>query len=740
MDYKKKSTKQVSSYFLIEEIGKGASAKVYLSVDERKDELVAIKTIPVENLKKDNGLINLKRELQILHKLKHDNIVKIKDFQSTKRNNYVVMEYCNGGNLFEYKRFYEKVTKSTLNEFFIQKIIRQITDGLQYMHSQNIVHRDIKLENILLNFNKYPNYAIKGNMPPKVRYEDVTLNDSFTIKIADLGYSKELNESMGSTILGTPMHMSPDIIGNYVGTETKKYNTSVDLWSLGTITYQLLTGKYPFIGKGHEEIFKHVMEGKYSLPSSLTVSVELITFINGLLQFYPEKRLNWEQIKSHPFLTKNIENFNYIELKGLEENDKKVIEMNAKDCDNLLWVLFKSKGLNMNLDKLNMNEIKNKQMKQNIKENVVNNEEIKKAIEAEKKKIEEEKKRLLKEKKEAEKLKKEAEELKKEVNLIQQKNEKEKEKINEEEKKRKELEEKLKKEGELNKQKEEEKKKQIDDYKKKIKEVEKTKKQNDQKLKEAEKLLKNAEKMKKEAENQMNNLNKQKQLEEKSRKEEEEKLKSKEKELLQEKNKFEKEIEKIKNEQKKKEENYKEEKNKLSKQIEEMNKLKSDLEKEVDKNKEVENELQKKEYAIKEFKDKLKKLTDEKDKEIERYENEKKELEMLQDKVKYKVENLKLNLLEQNDGNNKEGENNDNDLGLENCNLKIEDSKINEENKKEEEKNDIDDWIILGEGEDTVSVNLNDNKYQQDVLDEYEIIDIYDEKDEKVETSKKVEV
>ena len=740
MDYKKKSTKQVSSYFLIEEIGKGASAKVYLSVDERKDELVAIKTIPVENLKKDNGLINLKRELQILHKLKHDNIVKIKDFQSTKRNNYVVMEYCNGGNLFEYKRFYEKVTKSTLNEFFIQKIIRQITDGLQYMHSQNIVHRDIKLENILLNFNKYPNYAIKGNMPPKVRYEDVTLNDSFTIKIADLGYSKELNESMGSTILGTPMHMSPDIIGNYVGTETKKYNTSVDLWSLGTITYQLLTGKYPFIGKGHEEIFKHVMEGKYSLPSSLTVSVELITFINGLLQFYPEKRLNWEQIKSHPFLTKNIENFNYIELKGLEENDKKVIEMNAKDCDNLLWVLFKSKGLNMNLDKLNMNEIKNKQMKQNIKENVVNNEEIKKAIEAEKKKIEEEKKRLLKEKKEAEKLKKEAEELKKEVNLIQQKNEKEKEKINEEEKKRKELEEKLKKEGELNKQKEEEIKKQIDDYKKKIKEVEKTKKQNDQKLKEAEKLLKNAEKMKKEAENQMNNLNKQKQLEEKSRKEEEEKLKSKEKELLQEKNKFEKEIEKIKNEQKKKEENYKEEKNKLSKQIEEMNKLKSDLEKEVDKNKEVENELQKKEYAIKEFKDKLKKLTDEKDKEIERYENEKKELEMLQDKVKYKVENLKLNLLEQNYGNNKEGENNDNDLGLENCNLKIEDSKINEENKKEEEKNDIDDWIILGEGEDTVSVNLNDNKYQQDVLDEYEIIDIYDEKDEKVETSKKVEV
>ena len=413
MNYKKNSKKQVASYYLMEQIGRGASATVFLSVDERKDELVAIKSIPIENLKKDNGLINLRRELTNLHKLQHENIIKIKDFQSTKRNNYIVMEYCNGGNLSEYKAFYEKRTKTTLNEFFIQKIMRQITDGLQYMHSQNIVHRDIKLDNILINFNKFKNYAIKGNMPPKVKYEDVTLNDSFTLKIADLGYSKELeDQSMGSTILGTPINMSPDIIQNYEGKETKKYNTSVDLWSLGTITYQLLTGKPPFIGKNYEEIFKHIMEGKYSLPSSMKVSVEIITFINGLLQYYPEKRLNWEQIKNHPFLTKNIQNFTYIELNSLKENDKKDIEMNSKDCDNLLWILFKGKGLNMNIDKLNTKDVKKEQMKKNIKENVVNNEEIKKAIEAEKKKIEEEKKRLLKEKEEAEKLKKEAEEIK----------------------------------------------------------------------------------------------------------------------------------------------------------------------------------------------------------------------------------------------------------------------------------------------------------------------------------------
>ena len=732
MDYKKTSKKQVGHYFLMKEIGKGASATVFLSVDERKDELVAVKAIPMENLKKDNGTINLQRELKILHKLKHENIVKIKDFQTTKRNNYVVIEYCNGGSLGDYKKYYEKTHKTTLNEFFIQKIMRQITDGLEYMHSQDIVHRDIKLDNILLNFNKFSNYAIKGVLPPEIKYENISLYDSFTIKIADLGYSKELSASnMGSTILGTPMNMSPDIIQNYVGTETKQYNTSVDLWSLGTITYQLLTGKPPFIGKNYKEVFNHIMEGKYSLPSSLKVSIELITFINGLLQFYPEKRLNWGQIKSHPFLTKNIDSFTYIQLDGLKEKDKKEIEMNSKDCDNLLWVLFKGKGLNLNLDKINMNEIKNQQMKKNLKENVVSNEEIKKAIEAEKKKMEEEKRRLLKEKEEAEKLKKEAEDLKKEVNIIQEKNKKEKEKLDQEDKKRKDLEEKLKKDGELNKQKEEEIKKQIDDYKNKIKEVEKTKIENDAKLKQAEKLLKNAEKLKKDAENQMNNLNKQKELEEKNRKEEEEKLK---KELLEEKKKYEQEIEKIKGDQKKKEETYQTEKEKLSKQIEEMNKLKSDLEKEVNKNKEVENELQKKEYAIKEYKDKINKLKEDKDNEIKKYEDEKKELELLQDKVKFKAENLKLNLLED-DKDEEIKENNDNGLDQENGNLKIEDSKINEEDKKDE----FDDWVFYN-GEDVVSVNLEDNKYQDDILDEYEIIESFDEKNDKVETSKKIEV
>ena len=762
MEYKKLAKKNIKYYHLIEQIGKGATGKVWLAVDERKNELLAIKAIPNEYLKKEEGKTRIKSELENLHKLKHKNIIQIRGYEATKNNTYIALEYCNGGNLHEYQKFYQKTTKTTLNELYIQKIMKQITAGLEFMHLNKIIHRDIKLENILINFDKYPNLAIKGKLPPKVKYENISLSDSFTIKIADLGFSKNIEASnITATVLGTPINMSPDIVNNYVSDETKSYNTSVDLWSLGAITYELLTGKQAFSGSQFQEVFKQIMEGKYTLPSSMVVSVEIISFINGLLQFYPEKRLNWEQIKTHPFLTKSTENFTYIELKSIAEGDKKNIELNSKNCDNLLWILFKGK-LNLGLDKLNMKEIKGKDLKQSIMDNTVNNEEIKKAIEKEKKKIKEEAIRLEKEKLEAENLKKEAEKIKNEVNLIKQKNEEREKKLKDEELKRKEMEEKLKKEGELNQQKEQEIQKQMNEYQKQLQLLEKEKNENDQKLKNAEKLLKNAEKLKRDTENQIKTLEKNKEEEAKKRKEEEEKMKQKEKELIEEKNKFDKEIQKIKNEQNKKNENFEQEKNKMLKQIEEINKAKNDLEKEVNKNKnkEIENELQKKEYAIKAYKDKIKNMTDAKDLEIQKYEEERKQLELLQDKIKMQVENLKdslsadINKESENQNEKKEEDQKDNIIneGKKEEEDKTDNLKINEQKVEIEQKDEDDsfddfkkDWVIY-DNEEAQSVNLsdkdekNENIDDNDFLKDYEIIESFNDKDEKEAISKKIEI
>ena len=212
----KKAIKKVDNYRLMKIIGKGASADVYLSIDDKKKQLVAVKCMPKAKLNPERGEINLRRELEILHKMKHPNIVAIKNYFENSNNHYVVLEYCNGGDLFSYSKKYIAENKHPLNEVYIQKILQQLAPAMEYMHSNNIIHRDIKLQNILLNFNNVPNIPKNGGLPPEIEFKDMSLNKSFSVKIADLGYAKDLvKDNAGSTILGSPMYMSPDIVEKY---------------------------------------------------------------------------------------------------------------------------------------------------------------------------------------------------------------------------------------------------------------------------------------------------------------------------------------------------------------------------------------------------------------------------------------------------------------------------------------------------------------------------------------------
>ena len=116
----------------------------------------------------------------------------------------------------------------------------------------------------------------------------------------------------------------------------------------------------PFNGSDTKDLFTQIEKGVYTLPKKLKASIEIISFINGLLQYYPEKRLNWEQIKQHPFLTKNVEDFNYINLELYSDGEKNQVEINSKDSnsDNLLWIFFKCKELeNLKMDKINQKEM-----------------------------------------------------------------------------------------------------------------------------------------------------------------------------------------------------------------------------------------------------------------------------------------------------------------------------------------------------------------------------------------------
>ena len=711
---KKKPIKKVGQYECMEVVGRGNYAQVYLSIDTKNKQLVAIKCIPKSKIDKEDQ-VNLNRELEILHRMKHPNIVGIKNHIENKNNHYIVLEYCNGSNLENYLKQYKTNNNHPLNELYIQKIMQQIAPALEYMHSNNIIHRDIKLQNILINFNSYPNITKDGLLPPKLKFNDMSLNKSFSIKIADLGFAKDLvKDSEGSTILGSPLYMSPDIVLKHIDNNNKKYNTAVDLWSLGIITYELLTGSTPFLGTNADEVFNSIKKGVYTLPKKLRPSIEIISFINGLLQYYPEKRLNWKQINSHPFLINNVNEFTYIDLEMVNEDDKGKIEINSKDSDNLLWVFFKSKNLNISIDKLNQKEAKKPEIKKEIDKNKVINEEVQKALEKERIELEKEKQKIKEMKEQAEQEKKKAEQEK-----INRK--KEQEKLVNEEKDIKNMKEKLIKESEKNKTNSEEHNKKLKELELQLEKIKKDKNNVDDKLKDIEQKITETEKLKKYTEKQINLMNK----DDADDKNNEQHKKDLDK-LIEEKTAMEKEMKKLKENQKLKEDGYKKENDNLQKKMKEISDQKQNLEKEVHENNNIiQEKLKNTDEQMKNLELEMKKIEEEKEKQIKNIQSEKDNLE------KQIVEYSKI--IKKREDEEKEREKkgifmscieiNKEDVEKQEKEEKESHKDEKEEDKKIKEKEDDDEWEEI----DNVDSEHEDNEIDIEdyLLDDYEIVENY---------------
>ena len=703
--------KEENNYKKIGVLHKGANdSSVYLAIDSKKNILTAIKSIP-KNKMDQEAQKNFRRELQNLHNLKHPNIIHILDYLNNQSYNYIVLEYCNGGNLREYLQKYMEKNNAPLNEFFIQKILRQIAPALEFMHSKNIIHRDIKLENILLNFNTYPNIPKNGKRPQALKFSEKSLNKDFSAKITGLNFSKDLiQDNMGSTILGTPLYMSPDVVERLDNKTNKKYNTSADLWSLGVITYELLTGTTPFVGSKYEEVFQNIEKGSYKLPKKLKPSIEIISFINGLLQYYPEKRYDWEQIKQHPFLTKNVEDFNFVDLELYSDGEKKEVEINSKsgDKDNLLWIFFKLKGLEgVKVDKINQKE---KESLPKIDKKKVINEEVRKATQQEKIEKELEKQKI-------KKMKEEAIENKKKAELEKQKYQKEQEKLIKEENEINSKREKLIQENEKNKKGSEENTKKTNELKeleKKLETIKKEKENMGQQLQKIEINIAETEKHKKFTEKKIkemtkindNNIN-------------DEKFKKELKKLNEEKNNKFNEVEKLKKEEEIKQKQFIKEKEELEIKKNVISEEKKKLENEVNKNNEVKSKINDTDKQLQNLEDELKQKEQEKEIELQKIKEATEELKkqineynkIIEEKQKEKEKKEEENQEEEKkEEEEKEGE------------KKIFGSFIQFE-KEEIEKEMNDEWEKISEKD--VNFEDDDEIDIDQLCGEYEIVENY---------------
>uniref|UniRef100_A0A287CZH7 non-specific serine/threonine protein kinase n=1 Tax=Ictidomys tridecemlineatus TaxID=43179 RepID=A0A287CZH7_ICTTR len=237
---------------------------------------VAVKCINKKNLAKSQTLLG--KEIKILKELKHENIVALYDFQVRPLAHVGVGEgYCNGGDLADYLH-----TMRTLSEDTIRLFLQQIAGAMRLLHSKGIIHRDLKPQNILLS-----NPGGRRANPNHIR-----------VKIADFGFARYLQSNMmAATLCGSPMYMAPEVI------MSQHYDGKADLWSIGTIVYQCLTGKAPFQASSPQDLRLFYEKNKTLVPViPRETSAPLRQLLLALLQRNHKDRMDFEEFFRHPFL------------------------------------------------------------------------------------------------------------------------------------------------------------------------------------------------------------------------------------------------------------------------------------------------------------------------------------------------------------------------------------------------------------------------------------------------------
>jgi len=272
-----------SNYVRGKSLGKGAYGNVYESRNPTFNNKVAMKIIDKNKIELDEINDDIKREINILKKLSHPNIVKIYEFYESDNCFYIINEYCKGGQLYEY------LTKNKLTEEQLCVIFYQVFSGLIYLHEHSILHGDLKPENILIS-------SVE---------KDLETNEDFAwIKIIDFGTAKIFKKQIkkGENIEGTLYYIAPEVFSGNIDI----YDEKSDIWSIGIILYRALTRKYPFIGRNEDETISFIIDKDHDCNNELLLghSNEIQDLIKKLLKKDPNERPSAKEALNHEWFKK----------------------------------------------------------------------------------------------------------------------------------------------------------------------------------------------------------------------------------------------------------------------------------------------------------------------------------------------------------------------------------------------------------------------------------------------------
>lgn len=266
-DYEEDKMLGVGNYTFLRTIGHGQFGKVKLAIHNKTKTKVAIKIISKSEFNEGTSKF-IFREIQIMKRLRHPNIIQLYEVIDTETKLFLVMEYASGGEIMDFIAVHGKLKERDASNFF-----GQVAWAVHYCHSRQTVHRDIKAENLLL-------------------------DDHMNIKLIDFGLSNVFSPPQKlRTFCGSPMYAAPELVQHreYVGPE-------VDCWSLGVLLYYLVCGRLPFGGESYTELYQQILCANYTLPSYL--SPECQDLIRHMLVSDPARRFTIEQIVRHPWVLK----------------------------------------------------------------------------------------------------------------------------------------------------------------------------------------------------------------------------------------------------------------------------------------------------------------------------------------------------------------------------------------------------------------------------------------------------
>ena len=320
-------------YKLEKKIGEGSYGVVYKAIDTKNNNLVAIKQVSKMRINSNLYLVEaLQKELSIMRLISDNYSVKlIEDFETDEHYNFV-MELCDSDLDVQLKNHFKNY-KTGFNELQIYYIMTQFNKIFLKLQNEHVIHRDLKLKNIMIKFNESIPYI------------------GFIIKLSDFGFSKVMNEDdITGTNLGSPATKAPEVMAG------REYNAKADLWSVGVIMYQLFFNRLPFPARNARELKEAIFNATgVTLPTDIHNPMTNICFnlIEKLLQKNPNKRINFDEYFKHKFFS--------------EEHENELIEKLSKETED------KNKNIEMNLnkenkEKYNDNKKENKKNEDNQKE------------------------------------------------------------------------------------------------------------------------------------------------------------------------------------------------------------------------------------------------------------------------------------------------------------------------------------------------------------------------------------